>query len=173
MVRFNAHQPFCPTDRAFLRLVAPLIGQALHAAFTRERARASLLQTRCDVTGVLLLSPDNTVKVTTPAAETWLNLLREREQQGAASLPTAVLSALASLHTRGHHPLTPVVLVPTPVGVLRVEASRTSENSLVAITLAPQPAFTPLQVPSDWPLTRQERKICELLLHGKSSRQIA
>lgn len=172
MNRLEAHPSFQPTDLAFVRLIAPLIGRALRAAFDRERASACLDLISPEVTGVLILSPTQTVMTATPAAQRWMDLLRSKEQLRGTHLPTAVTSALASLRT--HQELLPhTVFAATPAGLLRVEASLTSEDGLLAVTLAPQQPPTLPEVPAAWPLTRQERQVCELLVHGQSNRQIA
>jgi DNA-binding NarL/FixJ family response regulator len=173
MSRLEARPAFQPTDLAFARLIAPLIGRALRSAFDRERANTSLDLTSSGMTGVLILSPTKTVMMATPAALAWMEHLRANEQIKGDQLPTAVVSALASLSPRVQELLPHTVQVLTPTGPLRIEASQTLEDGSLAVTLVPQQARIPLEVPASWPLTRQERLVCELLLRGQSNRQIA
>lgn len=49
----------------------------------------------------------------------------------------------------------------------------TSEGGALAVTLAPQHASFPLEVPATFPLTKAERQVCERLLRGHSNQQIA
>ncbi len=173
MHRLEAHPSFHPTDLAFVRLIAPLIGRMFRAAFDRERANTILDLTGPEMTGVLILSPTKTVMMATPAAQVWMEHLRANERMGGEHLPTAVASAIASLSDRVQELLPHTVQVVTPTGPLRIEASLASEDGSLAITLVPQQSRIPLEVPASWPLTRQEHQVCELLLRGQGNRQIA
>jgi DNA-binding CsgD family transcriptional regulator len=173
MHRLEVHPTFQPTDLAFIRLIAPLIGRALRSAFDRERANTILDLTSLEMTGVLILSPTKTVTMATPAAQAWMEYLRDNERLKGDHLPTAVASAVASLSPRVQELLPHTVFVATPTGPLRIEASLASEDGSLAVTLVPQQSRIPLEVPASWPLTRQERQVCELLLRGQSNRQIA
>ena len=173
MHRLEAHPSFQPTDLAFVRLIAPLIGRMLRSAFDRERANTILDLTSPEMSGVLILSPTKTVRMATPAALAWMERLRANERLGGTHLPTAVASAVASLSPRVQELLPHTVQVLTPTGPLRIEASLASEDGSLAVTLVPQQARIPLEVPASWPLTRQERQVCELLLRGQGNRQIA
>ena len=173
LLRYDARHPFRPGDLVFLRLVAPLIGQALRSAFDREQASASPNLTGPGATGVLVLAPGGHVTLETPAARAWLDLLRATEQLKGGGLPTAVTATLGSLRPRVGELFPHAVLAATPAGFLRVEASLTSEDGSFIVTLAPQQPLTLPEVPASWPLTRQERLVCELLLRGQSNRQIA
>jgi DNA-binding NarL/FixJ family response regulator len=178
MHRLEEHPSFQPTDLAFVRLIAPLIGRVLRSAFDRERANTivdltSPEMTSPEMTGVLILSPTKTVTMATPAALAWMDLLRANERLKGAHLPTAVASAVASLSPHVPEQLPHTVLVATPTGPLRIEASLASEDGSLAVTLVPQQSRLPLEVPVSWPLTRQERQVCELLLRGQRNRQIA
>lgn len=171
--RLEAHPSFQPNDVAFARLLAPLMGRMLRAAFDRERANTSLDPTGPEMTGVLILSPTKTVMMATPAAQAWMEQLRATERGVRAHLPTAVASAVASLSPHVQERLPHTVLVATPTGPLRIEASQALEDGSLAVTLVPQQARIPLEVPVSWPLTKAERQVCELLLRGQSNRQIA
>ena len=173
MHRLEAHPSFQPTDLAFMHLIAPLIGKALRAAFDRERANTPLDLGSSEMTGVLILSPTRTVTMATPAALTWMEHLRTNERLKGTHLPTAVVSAVASLSSRTQELLPHTVQVQTSTGSLRIEAAVASEDGSLAVTLAPQQSRILLEVPASWPLTRQERQVCELLLRGQRNRQIA
>jgi DNA-binding CsgD family transcriptional regulator len=174
MHRLEAHPSFQPTDLAFMRLMAPLIGKALRAAFDRERATTPLdLDEPETMTGVLILSPARTMTMATPAALTWMDYLRANERLKGTHLPTAVASAVASLSSRTQDLLPHTVQVQTSRGRLRIEAAVASEDGTLAVTLAPHHSRFELVVPATFPLTRAERQVCELLLRGHSNRQIA
>lgn len=173
MHRLEAHPSFQPTDLAFMRLIAPLMGRALRSAFDRERANATPDLASPEMTGVLILSPTRKMMMATSAALAWMEHLRANEQLKGAHLPTAVASAVASLSPQVQELLPHTVLAATPAGLLRIEVSQALEDGSLAVTLVPQQARIPLEVPASWPLTRQERQVCELLLRGQSNRQIA
>jgi DNA-binding CsgD family transcriptional regulator len=178
MLRMEGYPSFQPTDLAFVRLLAPLIGRVLRSAFDRERANTILdltssEMTSPEMTGVLILSPTKTVTMATPAALAWMDLLRANERLKGAHLPTAVASAVASLSSHVPEQLPHTVHVATPTGPLRIEASVAGADGSLAVTLVPQQSRLPLEVPVSWPLTRQERQVCELLLRGQRNRQIA
>ena len=172
MNRLEAHPSFQPTDVAFLHLIAPLIGKALRAAFDRERATTPVDLLSSEMTGVLILSPTKAVTMATPAALTWMEQLRANERLKGTHLPTAVVAAMASLSSRTQELLPHTVQVQTSTGPLRIEAAVASEDGSLAVTLAPQQAYFPLEVPATFPLTKAERQVCELLLRGHSNRQI-
>lgn len=173
MSRLEAHPSFQPTDLAFMHLITPLIGKALRAAFDRERAHTSLDLLGPETTGVLILSPTRTVTMATPAALNWMEHLRASEHLRGAHLPTAVISAVASLSALTQNFLPHTVQIQTSTGLLRIEAAVASEDGSLALTLAPQHTPVELVVPTSWPLTRAERQVCERLLHGQSNQQIA
>src|SRR5579864_1624070 len=138
MLRLAAHPPFHPTDLAFVRLVAPLMGRALRSAFDRERANSPLDIASPEMTGVLILSPDKKVTMATPAALAWMEHLRTHEQLKATHLPTAIVSAVASLAPLAQELLPHAVLAAMPTGSLRIEASQVLEDGSLAVTLTPQ-----------------------------------
>lgn len=172
--RLDATRPFQPTDVAFLRLLAPVIGQALWAAFERERATTSTNTTGPSTTGVLLLAPNGRVLFWTRAAETWIELLRDTwqpEAPGLIQLPTAVWSVIAQLRTSAES-YGCMVRVPIPAGFLRIEASL-GEGDTIVVVLAPErPPGLP-ELPGTWPLTPRERQVLSLLAQGQSNQQIA
>jgi DNA-binding CsgD family transcriptional regulator len=173
LVRFEASRPFQPTDGAFLRLLAPTIGQLLSSAFTHERALASHSQTGTDASGILLLAPNGHVTFHTPPTESWITLLRHEEESLASHLPTAIWSALAQLRAVTGKSAQPVVRVPTSAGTLRVEASRGSDDGIVAVVLAPERRSLSPDLPPTWPLTHQEKQVVGLLIRGLSTREMA
>ena len=165
---------FLSTDRSGVRPSDSSAHGKSAALCLRSRTCEHLLDlTSSERTGVLILSPTKTVTMANPAAQAWLDLLRADERLKGAHLPTAVASAVASLSPHVQELLPHTVLVATPTGPLRIEASLASEDGSLAVTLVPQQSRIPLEVPVSWPLTRQERQVCELLLRGQSNRRIA
>jgi DNA-binding CsgD family transcriptional regulator len=173
MVRFEAQHPFRPTDVAFLRTVAPLIGQTLRTALDRERAMRTATTTAIDACGVLMLASNGHVQSSTPAAERWLHVLQDAGGSQEHHLPAAIWSAVAGLRAGGHRGMHAHVHVPTPGGQLRVEASPADDEGAVAVVLVPRVQPLPPALPACWQLTRQERQIVEQVLRGRSNRQIA
>jgi DNA-binding CsgD family transcriptional regulator len=161
--------PFSRSDVAFLRLLATTIGDALAAAFTRERA-IQADHADDEASGILLVDRSGLVTYATPAGEAWLDRLRVIEPTNRADLPTSIAAAIAGLRT-GKRPSQQIV-APIPGGSLQIEAS-TGGQDTVAIVLSRRKAAAPPTVPADWPLTPQQRQITTLLIQGKTNRAIA
>jgi DNA-binding CsgD family transcriptional regulator/GAF domain-containing protein len=171
--RRDPARPFRAGDVAFLRLLAPAIGNALHGSLARERAVRQQGRAMPEATGVLLLGPDRELEFATPAAEAWLSALYDARRQGQGALPSAVWSAVAALRAGGEWMSRSTVTAWTPAGPVRVEASPGGPDGSVAVVLAPERPPAPPAVPEGWPLTNQQRRIVGLLLRGMSNHQIA
>lgn len=174
LIRFEPGRPFQPTDGAFLRLLAPTIGRLLSSALVCERALASPDEMGRDPSGILLLAPNGHMTFRTQAAETWINRLQHEEGSLVSHLPTVVWSAFASLQAlpTTESSIQSVVRVPTSRGTLRIEASRGSEDGIVAVVLLPEHrSFFP-DLPLAWSLTRQEKQVLELLVRGLSNTEM-
>jgi len=100
-------------------------------------------------------------------------VLRGAEAAIGGALPTAVASLVAALSAERPGRLSPVLRVPTPLGVVRLEASPASNNDSVAIVLTPERPAAPPDVPAAWELTRQERRLTALVVQGLSNAEIA
>ncbi len=173
LARFEANYPFRPTDVAFLRLVAPQIGQILRMALDREHAMGSANTGDIAACGVLVLAPNGQVQSSTPAAERWLNVLQDAGVSQEHHLPTVIWSAIAGLRAGGQRSTQASVCVPTPKGQLRVEASPAGDDGTVAVVLVPPYQPAPPAIPAGWELTRQERQVVEQVVRGLSNRQVA
>jgi DNA-binding CsgD family transcriptional regulator len=175
LIRFEPIKPFQPTDGAFLRVLAPIIGRLLSSAFAHERALASHAGTGTDASGILLLTPNGQVIFRTQAAEMWINRLQQVEGSLVSHLPTAVWSALARLQAlpTTENSIQAIVRVPTFGGMLRVEASRGSEDDFAAVMLLPERRSLFPDLPLAWPLTGQEKHVFRLLVQGLSNTEIA
>lgn len=173
LARFASDEPFRPTDVAFLRLVAPLVGRVLRVALDHERALDSTNKTDIDACGVLVLAPNGHVQLSTPAAESWLNVLQEAEVALEHHLPTVIWSAVAGVRAGGQRGIPARVRVLTPKGHLRIEASPVGADGTVAVMLVPPDQPAPPTIPTRWNLTRQERQVVEQVVRGLSNRQVA
>lgn len=171
LLRFDPGQPFRRGDVAFMRLVAPTIGRALRTALDRERAEGRLAahEEAPVVSGVLVLAANGRVLYHTPAAERWVGVLREVEHGGERGLPLVILSVVAG--ARAGVPA--VIRLGTPLGPLRVEATPGGGDGTIAVVLTPEQPPAPPALPTDWPLTAQERAVVTLLLRGFGNRQLA
>ena len=170
--RLDANRPFRPVDVSFLGLLAPAIGRILGSAFEREWACLAR-SVGPDCSGVLVLDSHGRPRFCTPAAETWLGLLRGMESVRGESLPTVVSAVVAGLRAVPERYAGRSALIRTPSGELRVEASVGGEDGSVAIVLTPQLPLPPVSLPAHWPLTPQERHIVFLLVGGCTNRQMA
>ncbi len=164
--------PFRRGDVAFLRLVAPAIGQGLRAALARERAAVDAPAAAADASGVVVLGPDRRVRFSTPAGEAWCALLRDAARDGHGPLPTAVWAVAARLRA-GAGAGARALIAPSPAGPLRIEASPGGADGSVAIVLTPERPPAPPAIPAEWPLTPAERQVVALLARGLGNRQIA
>jgi DNA-binding CsgD family transcriptional regulator len=175
--RRESRSPFRATDVAFLRVVAPAIGNAIGAALNRETAlRAGRSQSAADgPSGVLMVGGKGQVRFATPQGERWLDALFAADGVAEGPLPTAIWAAIARL--RAGQETIPVgsLTVDAPAGAVRIEATpagRGAEED-VSIVLTPvQPPSLP-EPPPAWPLTRQEREVVRLVLRGAGNQAIA
>jgi DNA-binding CsgD family transcriptional regulator len=170
--RREAARPFRPGEVAFLRLMAPTIGAALHAAFARERGMIETPSEAPEAAGNLMLNPDASIRFSTPAGETWRRLVHDAERHGHDPLPSAVWSAVAGLRAGRNPRPTSVVTAASQAGPVRVEASPSGADGGIAVVISPDRPPTPPKVPAHWPLTRQEGRLVGLLMRGHSNRQI-
>jgi DNA-binding CsgD family transcriptional regulator len=174
LARFEPGKPFRPSDVAFLRLIAPVIGRIIRAALERERATNNSADTTAvETCGVLILGPNRHIQSYTPLAENWLKALRDAEVSQENQLPTVIWAAVAGLRAGGSGSTHAAVHVPTDKGRLRVEASPAGTDGTVAVILVPQSRPVAPAIPTHWILTRQERQVVEQLVRGLSNRQVA
>jgi DNA-binding CsgD family transcriptional regulator len=174
LIRRSAAQPFRRSDIEFLRLMATAIGQALRAAFDRERAAVSRVgDAGPDASGVLMIAANGREQFRTPAADMWLDLLRRSEAGSDRHLPGAVSVAVAALRTGLDGARHATVRALTPAGPLRVEAAPGDDRGAVSVVLTlERPPVSP-ELPPVWPMTQAERRVLELLVRGLSNREIA
>ena len=174
--RRDPNRPFRRGDVTFVRQIAPTVGLALAASMAREDALRIPLTPEVAVpvaSGILLLDPDGRPRFATPAGESWLGLLGDVDRDAHAPLPTAIWSAVAGLRAGGEDVPANVLVAPSAVGPVRIEASPAGPDGALAIVLAPVAPPTPPDVPLSWPLTRQERAVGAALLRGHGNRDIA
>jgi DNA-binding CsgD family transcriptional regulator len=131
-----------------------------------------------DASGILMLTPTGDIGFGTPAGERWRDVLGQVDRGTADTLPTAVRSAVAALRAQQVGEVEVVsgvgiVSVPVPGGSVRIEASAAGPDGSVAIVLAAERPPDPPAVPASWPLTPQERQVVDLVLQGRSNRQIS
>jgi DNA-binding CsgD family transcriptional regulator len=171
---------FKPADVALLRSVAPIIGRAVRAALARERAGTAAGgdpdAAPGPAIGVIVLGRDGRVQSRNPAADGWIEALRETwmpRSPGIPQLPTAVWTALAALRAAGEEPAAPVLHVPSARGLVRIEASWDTGQEAAMVALAPVTPPAPPRLADDWPLTPQERRVLTCVAQGLTNRQVA
>lgn len=172
MYRREGHAPFRTGEVSFLKMVAPVIGEAIAASLSREHAdRRSDLSPKAS--GIVMLDPSGGIVFSTPASEDWLALLKSGGESAHAPVASAIWAARAALLS-GQSPAGASSLVtPTPAGPARVEASFAGADGSVAIVISDARPPEPPELPLYWPLTEREREIATLLIHGFDTEQIA
>lgn len=169
MYRRDGHSPFRAGEVAFLRLMAPVIGEALAASLGREAALRTA-HISPEASGVVILNPAGEITFSTPASETWLKLLSQSGESAHARVSSAIWSARAAV-LAGHGATT--LITPTSAGPARVEASHAGADGSVAIVISNARPSHSLELPIYWPLTEREREITTLMIRGLDSQQIA
>ncbi len=160
---------FRASDVAFLRVVTPIISDALSAALARERAmRAS---TESGSSGVLVLGASGHVQYATPEGERWSDLLLTAEGAIDGPLPTAIWAAIAKLRSGADERAVGSIAVESPAGLIRVEATAARGGDIAVVMTPVQTPALP-EIPPGWLLTRQEREVVKLVLRGASNRSI-
>jgi DNA-binding CsgD family transcriptional regulator len=173
LARFDARPTFTSGDVLLLRRVAPLVARMLRLSIERERAQRHPAGTTPDASGILMLGPDGRVRLSTPAGEAWLEVLQGLEAGTRDRLPTGIWTTLAAWRAQRGGRLFPAVRVPTPTGILRLEASAADARDSVAIVLSRECPPAAPEIPASWPLSAQERRVLALVLRGHSNQEIA
>ncbi len=169
LYRRDPDSPFTRSDVAFLRSMAPLIGDTLAAALSREQALHSE-HPDADASGILLVNGKGEVTFATPVGALWLDHLRSVEPGSPDDLPTSIAAAVAGLKA-SQRPSQQLV-APVPGGAVSIEASSGGEDTVALVIRLRQP-LRPPEVPTNWPLTPQERQVARLLALGKSNREVS
>ncbi len=171
IIRRDARRQFDPDEFATLEAIARLIGHGLGAALRREAARHPTAPADPERSGVVILDAHRHVTLATPAGEAWLERLWDNQPAGHAPVPTAVWAAVAALTADATS--VPSIVARTNDGPVRIEAAPGATDDTVAIVLTPLRRPEPPTVPPEWLLTRQERRIVDLLLLGMRNRTLA
>jgi len=169
MYRRDPSSPFSRSDIAFVRSLSSTIGDALAAALSREQA----LRAHHDddeASGIVFVNRTGIVTFATPSGEAWLDRLRRVEPGTRHDLPTPIAAAIAGLRSAGR-PSQQIVL-PLPGNTVQIEASAGGGDTTAIVMTLRKPAAPPT-VPTNWPLTPQERQVTTLLVQGKTNRAIA
>jgi DNA-binding CsgD family transcriptional regulator len=166
--RRESNRQFRASEVAFLQQMSPVIGKALAASVAREQAMRDAEVESTTASGIVLVGDRGDVRFVTPAGETWLDALGERD----GGLPTPVWATMAALR-RSEPGSAAVVTTETPRGPVRVEASASGDPGVTAIVIAAHTPPPPPVVPTTWGLTAQEQAVVSELALGKSNVQIS
>jgi DNA-binding CsgD family transcriptional regulator len=165
--RRDAGRPFRRSGVAFMRQMAPRIGEALRRAMRSEPPRRA--EAGADpppASGVLLLDRLGRPTFQTPAAEDWRRALGHP----GGELPAAVLAAAARVRASHAEGIVPVDSAMRPA---RVEASPAGDGETIAVVFNLQRPALGLVTPLAWELTPAERRVVELALREASNADIA
>lgn len=159
---------FQPKDVALMRAAAPVVGQALGAAMTREQALAAASES--PASGILFVGKDRSITFATPAGREWLQHLRAAEPGDLEALPAAIWSAAKGLEEQRSPALR--VTAMSALGPVTLEASEGGDGS-TAIVIMPERPQVSLEPPAHWGLTPQQSQIAMQVIGGASNREIA
>jgi DNA-binding CsgD family transcriptional regulator/GAF domain-containing protein len=168
---------FTAVEAELLASIAPHLAQGLRAALLRDRVDGD---SNVEGPGLLLLADDLSLVASTPAGDRWLEEIADHPQrQGLPQVVYAAVARLTALESaRGLQPsLAPRARVQTRSGQwLIAHASRLSGRMAVretAVILEPaQPRdIAPLLLEA-YGLTRREAEVAQLVLKGRSTREI-
>ncbi len=166
--RRDPDRSFRPKDVALMQAAAPVIGQALGAAMTREQALAAASES--PASGIVFVTEDRAISFATPAGEEWLHHLRSTEPGDLETLPTVVWSAAKGLGDKQPSGLR--VATMSALGPVTLEASEGGDGS-TAIVIMPERTQPALEPPAKWGLTPQQNQIVLQVIGGASNRAIA
>ena len=173
---------FTTAEAAFLAHLTPHIAEGLRKALLLAHVSTT---TAPDGPGVLILSEDYAVVTTNAAASYWLEELAETERgnKQVPALPHAVLAVVNRLHAveremAGTSAATPKLRLHTSSGRwLILYASRLSSpdrHGQIAILFeAAQPVEIAPLILQAYQLTKREGEVTQLILRGRSTREIA
>ncbi len=168
--RRDVARPFRASDIAFVRLVAPRMGELIQAALDREAAFATTTDPGVDATGIVLIEPSGRIRYATPAGEAWIDALRSIPGEAATTLPSAVWGVIAGLGVDGQRAMTSVRLPGTQVSV---EATSGGDDASVAVVITPVRSVGELAPPPSWGLTSAEERVATLVIQGHPNRVIS
>lgn len=169
--RIDSVQSFTQTDPAFIRLVAPRAGEAIDAAFRRERLAHHFQPVPGGGTsGILIVDRTDGVRYASAAGRAWLEKLRRLPADQDTLLPTSIWSAIAGVATGDAVTRTRSSL---PVGMVDIEASPGGPDGSVVLVISAPKAESEMVVPSAWGLTPVEERVVGLTIRGDSNRQIS
>ncbi|MCU1599640.1 MAG: putative HTH-type transcriptional regulator [Frankiales bacterium] len=172
--RAQARAGFDAADAARLGRMAPHIAGALRRTLVAEQATA---EPTGDGPGVALLSPDGSLRSSTPAAARWLAELADLDRARPRNLPTVVESVVERLSSAGGGALGVArarVLAPSGQW-LTVHASRLDDDTgSVAVVIEPtRPTELAPLVVAAYGLTARESEVTRRLLSGLARKTIA
>jgi DNA-binding CsgD family transcriptional regulator len=173
LYRREQNMPFQRTDVAFLRLMAPQIGQSILRTLNYERPRLEGVDTGADSKGILILERGGAIRFMTPFGEALLRRFEQAVNPRDNDLPAAISSIIAGMKSADPLDNSRSLIASTPTGAVRVEGSLAGSDGSIAIILSPQLKPRIPDPPLDWPLTRQEREVAGRIMLGFSNREIA
>jgi DNA-binding CsgD family transcriptional regulator len=99
---------------------------------------------------------------------------RREHVQLATALVHAVRSETGDFVRAGPEEFSTRTLVaPTRAGPVRVESSSGGLDGSIVVVFSPERRPEPPSIPLDWPLTRQERRVVEMVVRGLTNSEVA
>ncbi|HEV2529947.1 MAG TPA: helix-turn-helix transcriptional regulator [Thermomicrobiales bacterium] len=169
--RIDSKRAFTATDIAFIRLVAPRVGEVIETAMRREQMKRLSLPVPADgASGVLIVHASRGVDYASPAGKAWLEELARSTPDHETLLPASILAAISGI---GAGSDVVVTTIPTRFGMISVEATVGGNDGTVALIISPPAGEPVLVAPSSWRLTPAEERIAVHVVQGLSNRAIA
>ena len=166
--RRDGSPSFRRTDVDFVRLIGPMIGEAIAASVGRERA-TSADQPLPEASGMMLIARSGTIAPLTPATERWIDALSDSGEPGFSSAVMTARAALLASNGASARRL----IAQTRTGSVSVEASFSGADGGVAVVISPAGLRDRPAIPAEWGLTNRERDISLLLVQGAEIAEIA
>jgi DNA-binding CsgD family transcriptional regulator len=154
-----------------VRLVSPIVAQALAVALKRDHAINAPTVAIPEASGIIMLDGEGGVSFATPAGEAWSDLLTTVEGTGDKGIATPIWSAVAEM--RSGRAKAGRVTTSTSAGTVTIEASAGGSDGSIAIVISKDRSLAPPDIPVEWSLTNQEQRIVEQVVLGASNRAIA
>ncbi len=169
--RIDSARPFTATDIAFVRLVAPRVGEILDRSLRREQmARTARPIPAGGASGILIISRERGVEYASPAGRAWLEELSNLAEDRETLLPASIWAAVSGVGAGSEVART---TIPTATGAVSLEATAGGGTGTVGLVIRSMARETGPLPAAHWRLTPAEERVAVLVIEGLGNRAIA